>query len=174
MGYLRMKRAEIDKTGQQKLILDACCGGRRFWFNKNHPLTLYIDNRGEPKGCSKHRPNFSIQPDVVMDFRNLDLPENTFKLIVWDPPHLVRVGKNARLAIEYGSINKEEWQNDLARGFNELWRVLSTHGTLIFKWSETDIPIKEVLACFSEQPLFGHRTTTRGTTIWLAFFKEEE
>lgn len=23
-----------------KFILDACCGGKMFWFNKNHPNTM--------------------------------------------------------------------------------------------------------------------------------------
>ena len=26
-------------------ILDACCGGRMFYFEKNHPNVLYIDRR---------------------------------------------------------------------------------------------------------------------------------
>ena len=28
-----------------KLILDACCGGKHFWFDKNNPLTLFMDKR---------------------------------------------------------------------------------------------------------------------------------
>lgn len=28
-------------------ILDACCGGRMFYFEKNHPNVLYIDRRFE-------------------------------------------------------------------------------------------------------------------------------
>ena len=26
-------------------ILDACCGSRMFWFNKEHENALYMDNR---------------------------------------------------------------------------------------------------------------------------------
>lgn len=26
-------------------ILDACCGGRMFWFDKAHPDAVYMDNR---------------------------------------------------------------------------------------------------------------------------------
>jgi len=29
-----------------KLILDACCGSRMFWFDKAEPHTTYIDNSG--------------------------------------------------------------------------------------------------------------------------------
>ncbi|GAG16600.1 unnamed protein product, partial [marine sediment metagenome] len=25
-----------------KKILDVCCGGRTFWFNKKHPDTVYV------------------------------------------------------------------------------------------------------------------------------------
>lgn len=30
-----------------KLILDACCGSRMFWFNKHNPLALFVDKRSE-------------------------------------------------------------------------------------------------------------------------------
>lgn len=26
-----------------KLILDACCGSRMFWFDKHNPLVLFVD-----------------------------------------------------------------------------------------------------------------------------------
>ena len=26
-------------------ILDACCGGKMFWFDKHEPHTTYLDNR---------------------------------------------------------------------------------------------------------------------------------
>lgn len=26
-------------------ILDACCGGKMFWFDKNHKDAVYVDNR---------------------------------------------------------------------------------------------------------------------------------
>lgn len=28
-----------------KIILDACCGSRMFWFNREHPDVLYVDSR---------------------------------------------------------------------------------------------------------------------------------
>lgn len=30
-----------------KLILDACCGSRMFWFDKKNPLALFADIRDE-------------------------------------------------------------------------------------------------------------------------------
>ena len=34
---------------EDKFILDVCCGGKAFWFNKNHPNTIYQDIRTEEK-----------------------------------------------------------------------------------------------------------------------------
>ena len=70
----------------EKLILDACCGGRSFWFDKHHPDALYIDIRQEKKKFVGDGSNYGIQPDIKMDFRALGFSDNAFKLIVWDPP----------------------------------------------------------------------------------------
>jgi 23S rRNA G2069 N7-methylase RlmK/C1962 C5-methylase RlmI len=117
-----------------KFILDACCGGRTIWFNKQHPAVLYIDIRKEEKGFSPERPNFCVQPDRVMDFRKLEFGDRTFKLIVWDPPHM-KEGKAGRgiMRRKYGALNRETWQEDLRQGFKECWRVLEDNGVLIFK-----------------------------------------
>lgn len=156
-----------------KLILDACCGGRMFWFDKQHPDTLYIDIEPRPKGIVKERPEFHVSPDVVMDFRSLDFPDKKFKLIVWDPPHLHSLTKTSMMRKKYGALNVETWRYDLGKGFDELWRVLDDYGTLIFKWNEAKISLKEVLKCFKEQPLFGHPTAKSGKTIWCVFFKNK-
>jgi hypothetical protein len=29
-------------------ILDACCGGRMWWWDKAHPLAVYMDRRVAP------------------------------------------------------------------------------------------------------------------------------
>ena len=34
---------------KNKKILDACCGSRMFWFNKENTNTVYMDNRTEEK-----------------------------------------------------------------------------------------------------------------------------
>ena len=51
-----------------KLILDACCGSRMFWFDKAEPHTTYIDNRElEDTLCDGRK--LTINPDIVADFR---------------------------------------------------------------------------------------------------------
>jgi hypothetical protein len=50
-------------------------------------------------------------------------------------------------------------------------RVLKPWGTLIFKWSEAQVPLSQVLACIEWEPLYGQRTSRRSHTHWLAFVK---
>lgn len=50
-------------------------------------------------------------------------------------------------------------------------RVLEPYGVLIFKWNETQIKLKELLACIEYQPLFGDK---RSKTHWMVFMKLEE
>ena len=154
-----------------KIILDPTCGGRTIWFNKEHPKVLYTDNRR--LNGTKARPKFNIDPDLIMDFRSMDLPENHFKLIVWDPPHLFNLGKNSEVGLKYGVLS-HHWEDDIKRGFRELWRILAEYGVLIFKWNERDIPISQVLKCFDKEPLFGHTMRSKTRTYWMAFMKFPE
>lgn len=155
----------------EKIILDACCGGRMFWFDKKHPSVLYVDCRREEKGLIPIRPNFSVQPDEIVDFRKMPYKDHTFKLIVFDPPHLFRLGKTSVMAKKYGVLNKETWKEDIKTGFNECMRVLSLYGTLVFKWNQRDVSVREVLDLISEKPLFGHPTGKSGGTMWMCFMK---
>lgn len=74
----------------------------------------------------------NINPDVIADFRNMPFPDNTFYLVVFDPPHLLKAGKNSWLAKKYGVLS-QNWKQDIAQGFNECMRVLKPNGTLL-RW----------------------------------------
>ncbi len=163
---------------KDKFILDACCGGRMMWFDKQHPNALYIDIRKEEKGLIKQRFNFEVNPDIVMDFRKLEFPDKKFKLVVWDPPHGTSFSDTSIMKKKFGCLNAETWQDDLKRGFKEIWRVLDDYGVLVFKWNDTDIPYKKVLSRFSENPLFYNITAgpktlkTKGSrSYWFCFMK---
>ena len=153
-----------------KKILDVACGSRMFWFNKNHQDTLYIDNRWEKKGFAKERPNFEVNPDIKMDFTKLKFKDKSFKLVVWDPPHIIRFGNKSWMSQRYGMLG-HNWEKMLKKGFNECWRVLEDYGVLIFKWSEAEISVKRVLDLFHTSPLFGHTTGRAGKTKWMCFMK---
>lgn len=164
-----------------KKILDVCCGGRMFWFDKKHPDALYVDNRTMERqviwrdkgGARKGRLiSFEVRPDVMMDFRKLDLPDRSFTLVVFDPPHLMkRNGKTGWMKKKYGSLDRETWQEDIRKGFSECFRVLKADGILIFKWSEAEIPLKEILKLTPERPLFGHPSGKAQKTHWVCFMK---
>ena len=165
---------KIDLTN--KFILDACCSGREMWFNKKHPNTIYIDIREEEKGFIKERPNFCIKPDIVMDFRKLKFPDKSFKLVVWDPPHMKARKLTGVMVKKYGGLIPETWQSDLKRGFKEIWRVLEDYGVLIFKWNNYHIKFKKVLSLFPIEPLFGNISTNtpKSQTKWFCFMKIPE
>lgn len=147
-------------------ILDACCGSKMFWFDKENEDVIFMDNRElETTLCDGRK--LIVKPDVVADFRNMPFDDESFYLVVFDPPHLLKVGENSWLAKKYGKLD-ENWRDDLAKGFKECMRVLKPNGTLIFKWNEEQIPLKEVLKCFDKKPLFGNK---RSKTHWLVFMK---
>lgn len=50
--------------------------------------------------------------------------------------------------------------------------MLKPNGTLIFKWCETQIPLKEILALTPEKPLYGHKGGQKSVTHWMAFLKQ--
>jgi len=141
------------------------------WFEKKHPNTLYIDVRNDGAGTIPSQPNFKVQPDIIMDFRDLKFPDKSFKLVVWDPPHLKSLGETSIMRKKFGCLNAETWPYDLKKGFTEAWRVLEDFGVLIFKWNIGEIPIKKVLELFPEQPLFGHTTGSKSETRWMCFMK---
>lgn len=154
-------------------ILDPACGPKMFWFDKHEPHTTYIDIRRETdfvKDRGKRR-EVVIEPDRVEDFTNLPFRDYEFNLIVFDPPHLKRAGKNSWLAKKYGKLPKDVWPQMLQKGFKELWRVLALDGTLLFKWSDNQIPFKDVLNLFEQKPILGDQ---RGHTRWFVFVKANE
>lgn len=164
---------------QLPLILDPCCGPRMWWFDRGHPHAVYGDSRretitvtdrshGNPGGQRVLR----IEPDQIMDFRALPFPDGTFKLVAFDPPHLVRAGPRSWMAAKYGKLS-EDWRKDLRRGFAECFRVLAPHGVLVFKWNETQVRIAEVLALTPHRPLFGNTSGKKAGTHWMVFMKAE-
>lgn len=154
-----------------KRVLDVCCGGRMMWFDKNNPDALFLDNREMKETVLANRATFSVKPDKVMDFRALDLPDESFSLVVFDPPHYVTTGNGAWLVQKYGKLDKATWKEDLRKGFSECFRVLKPDGVLIFKWNEYKVPVRDVLELTSVQPLFGHRSGKASKTHWIAFIK---
>ena len=92
-------------------VLDPCCGSRMMWFDKQDQRVLFGDQRTESHVLSDGRA-LEIKPDVKLDFTNLPFPDNSFRLIAFDPPHLVHAGKKSWLALKYGKLG-QDWRDDL-------------------------------------------------------------
>lgn len=73
-------------------VLDACCGSKMFWFDKENEDVTYMDIREVETELSDGR-MLEVKPDVVADFRDMPFEDETFHLVVFDPPHLVRGGR---------------------------------------------------------------------------------
>lgn len=163
----------------EKKVLDATCGSRMIWFNKNNPVAIYVDKRElhdeatwkSSSGLGTRR--VDIKPDILADFTALPFEDNSFYLVVFDPPHLTKLGESAWLKKKYGKLDGN-WKQVIHDGFWECMRVLRPNGTLIFKWCEYEIPTREVLQAIACDPLFGNRSGKQGKTHWMTFMKEAD
>lgn len=153
-----------------KTVLDMCCGSRVFWFDRKDPRVVFCDIRVGTFQMTDR--TIEVRPDVQADFRQLPFADETFEMVVFDPPHVSRAGPRSLLRHKYGVLNKETWREDLRKGFSEAFRVLRPGGTLIFKWNDTSHQVREILALVDAAPLFGHRSGKRVDTHWMCFRKE--
>lgn len=152
-------------------ILDPCCGSRMFHFDRKNTDVVFGDIRKESHILCDGR-SLEISPDIEMDFRDMPFPDDSFYAVVFDPPHLIRAGKQSWLALKYGKLN-QDWREDIRKGFAECFRVLKPNGILIFKWNETQIKVSEVLALTDQKPWVGHPSGKRANTHWITFMKLE-
>lgn len=154
-----------------KLILDPASSMRSFYFDKKDKRVLFGDIRVKETHLLTNGQTIHIEPDEVMDFRAIPYPDKTFKVVVFDPPHMLNLSEKSWMRKKYGVLDKETWQDDLTKGFAECFRVLKDEGTLIFKWNEVSIPLKEILALTPYKPVLGHPSGKRMGTHWVLFIK---
>ena len=147
-------------------ILDACCGGRHWWFDKDNKNTIYMDIRSEPKGTIKLQTNWSVEPDVIASYCEMPFEDQSFNLIAWDIPHKLK-NDSGIISKKYGYLG-DNWKQNTSKGFEECFRVLKDKGVLIFKFNDLDVSFKEVLSLFPIRPLFG--TPTKKGVNNTAFF----
>lgn len=139
-------------------ILDLSAGNRAVWFNKKHPLAIYLDKRAE------------VSPDIVCDTRSLpNKVGEEYDLVVFDPPHK-NTGKNSNMAKVYGHHTTEEILDTIEKSAAEAHRVTKPDALMAFKWGCADIKLKRVLdLMYDWEPLFGHLTKDgpRSQTYWV-------
>lgn len=156
-------------SGFSRDYAEGWCAGND---NAIHEIrAVFTDIRAEEHELCDGR-RLVISPDLIADFRSLPFADSSFPVVVFDPPHLERVGQSAWMGKKYGRLNKKTWRTDLRAGFKEAFRVLWPHGVLIFKWNETQIPVSQILALTDVKPAIGQRTGKNDKTHWIIFVKD--
>ena len=145
------------------------------WFDSQDERAIYMDRRceivkGEWGPGSKGRRDLHINPDVMGDFSDMPFPDESFQLVVLDPPHIRRMEAKGKVSATFGVLTPG-WEEMLRGGFSECFRVLKPGGVLVFKWCEVEVPLARVLALTPEKPLFGHRSGKKAMTHWVTFMK---
>ena len=70
-----------------KQVLDPCSGSRMFYFDRQSPDVLFCDIRNVDDMQLCDGRHFSVKPDVVLSVEDLPFDDETFALVVFDPPH---------------------------------------------------------------------------------------
>jgi len=153
----------------EKLILDPCSASRMMWYDKSNPSVVFGDIRKESHTLCDGRA-LEINPDILMDARQLPFPDETFWHVVQDWPHMKKLGVNSCMAKKYGVL-LPTWKTDVKGMFDEGMRVLKTNGTMVIKWNESQISETELLEVLQVKPMYRHRSGKGNKTIWLNFFK---
>lgn len=161
------ERASNGELARSKQVLDPCCGGRSFYFDSGNPDVLMCDLHPRESTLCDGRV-FRCEPDLVSDFADMPFGDESFNLVVFDPPHLVR-GSGWQVE-KYGKL-PQDFKAALGAGFSECWRVLRPGGTMVFKWNEYQVPMREIEPLFPATPLLGHRRPGASKTHWLVFYK---
>lgn len=143
-------------------ILDLSAGNRAIWFNKYHPMALYLDKRPE------------VNPDIVCD-TNKELPGSGYNLIVWDPPHM-NCGPNSNMSKSYGYHTTKEILELIEKTSKNVYDKSTPDVLMALKWNTHDIKLQRVFDLMKNwEPLFGQVTKDgpRSQTYWVMLKKKE-
>lgn len=142
-------------------ILDACCGRRLFWYDKEHPEVTYIDIRA------------AVKPDRIMDCTATSFKDNFFDFIVFDPPHCSYSENNKGIFKEkYGGYTAAKTRVFIKEAFMEFERILKKDGLVVFKWNTHSQKLNVILSLIGNfEVLFGHlaaqKTKYSSQTYWM-------
>ena len=116
-----------------------------FYFDKHDHRVLFQDiRRMETKLCDGR--HFEVNPDIQADFTDMPYQDETFFMVVFDPPHLLRNIDNSKFAdiyegshpksspteyqqIKYGALQKRRLARNAKKRFYrvfpriEAWRL---------------------------------------------------
>ena len=145
-------------------ILDLSAGNRAIWFNKDHPLAVFLDKRAE------------VNPTIICDTRDIPAEAGSeFDLIVWDPPHM-NCGPNSNMSKVYGYHTTAEILDLIEKTSGEAARVSKASALMALKWNNHDIHLDRVFVLMPQwEPLFGHLTKDGpgSQTYWVMLRKRD-
>lgn len=148
-------------------ILDLSAGKRAIWFNKNHPLAVYVDKRAE------------VNPTFVADTTALPAVVGCdYDLVVFDPPHM-NLGPNSNMSKRYGHHTTAEILTLVEGTAKEANRVTKQNALMALKWNDHDIKLQRVFDLMPQwEPLFGQlvkmsgsHDKSRSQTYWVMLKK---
>lgn len=144
-------------------ILDLSAGNRAIWYDKNHPLAIYLDKRPE------------VEPTIVCNTNCIpDEVGSGFNLIVWDPPHM-NCGPNSNMSKSYGYHKTKEILETVELTGREAWRVSEKNALMALKWNNHDIKLQRILDLLKDwEPLFGHlvKKGSHSQTYWVMLLRK--
>ena len=132
------------KDFDEAFMIDLCCGGRHWLFDKDPEDCLFMDIRSVRKGTIELQPNWSVDPDLIGSYTDIPFDDSTFRYVFWDIPHAIKL--SGIIGMKYGQLG-ESWRSDIEQGFREIHRILEHRGALIFKFADTSISHKEIMKC---------------------------
>ena len=113
-----MKRHPLERIVRPQ-VLDVCCGPKGMWFDKHDERAVFLDRRREthvdvyPCGTKTN----VIDPDMIGDFTNIKFPDESFSLVVFDPPHIEQASES-QITKKYGALTGD-WREMIRAGFKE-------------------------------------------------------
>lgn len=160
----------MSKDFDEAWMIDLCCGGRHWLFDKDPNDVLFMDIRSVEPGSIELQPNWSVEPDLVGSYTDIPFEDSKFDYVFWDIPHAIKL--SGIMGQKYGELGGS-WQQDLELAFREIHRVLKHKGAMIFKFNDLAISFKEIFACFPMdevglKPILGNPTKkgVNNTVFW--------
>jgi hypothetical protein len=93
------------------MALDVTYGSGAFWDGSAHV------------SVRAHDADPTRAPDGVMDFRALEYDDDTFDVVLFDPPHLADAGELSLMRERFGTYSLAELKLAMCEGASEAWRV---------------------------------------------------
>jgi hypothetical protein len=124
-GLMRFAAADVVELPTPKIValilrvlfpdaltaLDVTYGSGAFWDGSAHV------------SVRAHDADPTRAPDGVMDFRNLDYAEDSFDVVLFDPPHLADAGELSLMRERFGTYGLADLKLAMCQGAAEAWRV---------------------------------------------------